>query len=344
MYIRLGVCIAVCWTWGTGVGLAQWTKTIDCPVGTVYRDERVDAGRLEYCERHLPGNLSVQDGPSRSWYSPGRLRDEGTYRNGRQVGRWKECTRFGRCQERDHELLFPSERMRSVEPAIPVVFSAGKYVFDFGACWSTQVTRRSAAESEVLNFNHDPYRCRVFVSHEAAPKPRPPYACEIPHTVGVRELASLDLRTALPKAGLPPFCGPDILPPNYTMPPSGGLAIRGTLSGADTGKGPTERLGATLATARDVECAALERASDGSERLTLRLNAFVEQLLLDRIGKDLVEADACPQRLALRPAGQTTDSSFRTLFHFELSTEPDTSRRQRACIRAEVAVQKTCGR
>ena len=39
--------------------LAQWTKTIDCPNGTVYRDVRRDAGREESCERLLPGSLKV---------------------------------------------------------------------------------------------------------------------------------------------------------------------------------------------------------------------------------------------------------------------------------------------
>jgi len=57
--------------------LAQWTKTIDCPDGTVYRDVRRDAGREEFCERLLPGSLKVQDGPSRWWYSQGHFGEEG---------------------------------------------------------------------------------------------------------------------------------------------------------------------------------------------------------------------------------------------------------------------------
>src|SRR4051812_8840915 len=80
--------------------VAQSTKTIDCPAGTVYRDIGRDAGREEFCERLLPGFIMVQHGPSRWRYSESHLGEEGNYTNGRKVGKWKECDRFGRCQNR----------------------------------------------------------------------------------------------------------------------------------------------------------------------------------------------------------------------------------------------------
>jgi hypothetical protein len=90
--------------------LAQWTRTIDCPDGTVYRDVRRHAGQEEFCERLLPGSLKVQDGPSRWWYSQGHFGEEGNYSNERKIGKWKECNRFDRCQERVYELISAGER------------------------------------------------------------------------------------------------------------------------------------------------------------------------------------------------------------------------------------------
>ena len=123
--------------------LAQWTKTIDCPDGTIYRDVRRDAGREEFCERLLPGSLKVQDGPSRWWFSEGHFGEEGNYSKGRKVGKWKECDRFDRCQDRAYEVISPEEQSRGVKPEVPVTFRNGKYVFDFGSCWSTWVTRQT---------------------------------------------------------------------------------------------------------------------------------------------------------------------------------------------------------
>lgn len=56
---------------------AQWSKTIDCPEGRIYQDERPYAGRNEYCDLELPGSLRVKDGPFRSWFSQGNPGSEG---------------------------------------------------------------------------------------------------------------------------------------------------------------------------------------------------------------------------------------------------------------------------
>jgi len=74
--------------------LAQWTKTISCPVGGVYRDEREHAGGEEFCEHFFPGSLKVKDGPSQSWISEGHPGEEGNYSEGRKVGSWTECDRW----------------------------------------------------------------------------------------------------------------------------------------------------------------------------------------------------------------------------------------------------------
>src|SRR5882762_4737708 len=96
---------------------AQWTKDINCPAGTVYRDLRPDAGRQEFCERLLPGSLKVKDGPFRFWFSEGYPGDEGAYKNGRQVGPWKECSRFGNAGAWSMNWHFPTKRIERVSDA-----------------------------------------------------------------------------------------------------------------------------------------------------------------------------------------------------------------------------------
>jgi hypothetical protein len=193
--------------------LAQWTKTIDCPDGTVYRDVRGNAGRKEFCERLLPGSLKVQDGPSRWWYSQGHFGEEGNYSNGRKVGKWKECDRFDRCHERVYELISAGEKARGVKPDVPVTFANGRYVFDFASCWSTWVTRQTPDSFVELNFGAGLIGCQItyIPSREKARAAgsRGQYLCEVPHSVGARPFDSVDLRSEFSKAGLPQFCRKD---------------------------------------------------------------------------------------------------------------------------------------
>jgi hypothetical protein len=188
---------------------AQWTKDIECPRGTVYRDIREDAGRQEFCERLLPGSLKVKDGPFRSWFSEGHPGDEGTYRDGRGIGQWKECNRFDECRQVIHELTFPYERERNgFQRDVPVSFQHGKYLVDFTSCWSTWVTQSGGGEDLHLNIQGSPYRCDMAYLPEHVIKHggEGDYYCRIPFSVGKREVASLDLLHELPKLGLPQFC------------------------------------------------------------------------------------------------------------------------------------------
>jgi len=143
--------------------LAEWTKTIDCPAGRVYQDERKYAGREEFCELLLPGSLVVKDGPYRSWFSEGHPGAEGVYKEGREVGVWKECDRFDRCKQTVYEPVFPEERQTpGFKPQIPVSFVKGKYVFDFAPCRSTWITETDKQDPVNLNIGHDsPYRCDI---------------------------------------------------------------------------------------------------------------------------------------------------------------------------------------
>ena len=140
---------------------AEWTKTIECPGGRVYRDERKYAGREEFCELLLPGSLVVKDGPYRSWFSEGHPGAEGNYKEGRQIGVWKECDRFDRCKQTAYEPVFAEEKRRpGFKAQIPVSFVNGKYVFDFGSCRSTWITQTNTQDAINLNILGDfPYRC-----------------------------------------------------------------------------------------------------------------------------------------------------------------------------------------
>src|SRR5215510_7462408 len=84
----LFISVVLGWVWIVpNRGCANWTKTIDCPSGRVYRDVRRDAGREEFCELLLPGSLQVRDGPSRWSSNHEQNKEEGSYQQERKVGR-----------------------------------------------------------------------------------------------------------------------------------------------------------------------------------------------------------------------------------------------------------------
>src|SRR5665213_1216011 len=87
---------------GSCVCFAQSTKAIDCPGDRVYRDNRDGAGGEVFCEQVLPGSLRVKDGPSRFWFNRNFEGASGNYNKGREVGKWKECQRFGQCEQKVH--------------------------------------------------------------------------------------------------------------------------------------------------------------------------------------------------------------------------------------------------
>jgi hypothetical protein len=60
------------------------------------------------------------------WYSEGHFGEDGIYKAGRKVGRWRECDRFDRCRDQTYNLLYPQERARGVKPEIPVSYSRWK--------------------------------------------------------------------------------------------------------------------------------------------------------------------------------------------------------------------------
>lgn len=345
----LVILVAGAGTWAAKPCLADWTKTIDCPAGRVYRDVRMGLGRDEFCELHLPGSLKVRDGPARWWFSEGRFGEEGNYKLGRKVGRWRECNRFGRCRDEVYELVHPQEKARGLRPRIPVWYSRGKYVFDFGSCWSTWVTRQTTDSFLELNIGGGLIRCEITyirsseIDRSAGNQEH--YFCAIPYTVGVREFDSLDLRKELPKAGLPQFCRrdePSVMTSLPNGPAAQAFAIWVNTRFLNSRTGKEARAWATLANIVDVECAALEREASGLERLTVRLNRYAEQLVLERVGKEEIKADTCGGRLPLSPVEMTRDASGRTLFRYALSQNRATAARQRACITGQIKFQPGC--
>jgi hypothetical protein len=190
----------------------QDTTLVQCSADRVYRDNRVDGGGGQvYCEHVLPGSLVVKDGPFRFWFNRDFEGSTGNYGEGREIGKWKECDRFGRCQQKDYPAIYPDERQRpGFKPEIPVVYVDGKYVFDFSSCRSTWVTHKDASgKPDVeLNIGAQANGCSIaylpeaFMEHGGSGS----YNCTIPFQTGKRALESVDLMKEFPKSGLPQYC------------------------------------------------------------------------------------------------------------------------------------------
>lgn len=307
---------------------AQWTKDITCPASTVYVDNRPYAGREEFCERRLPGRLSVKEGPFRSWFNEGLVSSQGNYRNGRQVGSWKECSRFGKCTHVNYSLVFPDEQKRTgFRAEIPVSYQHGRYIFDFESCWSTWVTQRNGEDLD-LNINGSGYRCQIsYLPRQATEHGgKGSYTCFVPISVGRREVYSLDLMHELPKLGLPQFCRFA----TFTADP---LMI-------------VDNQFRDVATSVDLQCAALERNTDGEEDLTFRLNKYASDLayeastnhgpLITRLcfGSESRNAD--------QPTRMFRDSSGNTLFRYRLFTEAAKASQQEKCIAHAFDLKPSC--
>ena len=331
---------------------ADWTKTIDCSAGRVYRDVRQDAGREEFCELHLPGSLAVKDGPYRSWFSEGHPEQEGSYKNGRKLGAWKECDRFDRCNERIYEAALPNDVSPDIKPEVPVSYADGKYIFDFRSCWTTWVTLLQDDDTPRLELNIGRSLVRCEITHIPAASHTPPfprddeYFCEVPHTVGVQKFESLDLRQEFSKAGLPQFCGHDRPSAAQRSDPDEDpdFAIRISVNVNFIAFSSRRQVRAWTMAAKtiDVECAAIQKQQSGPDMLTLRLNRYAEQLLAERIGKDELKADACTRPIPLGPLETIRDGSGRMLFRFAMSEDAASYRQQRACIVAQIELQPTC--
>jgi hypothetical protein len=312
---------------------AEWQKTITCPEGHVYRDLRIDAGRDEFCLLELPGHLWVRDGESRFWYSEGHFGAEGSYKLGRKIGQWKECSRFDQCGIQTYDLLYPLEKQRNIQPNIPVSYSQNRYVFDFRSCWGTWVTRQSDGSFIELNIGGDFLRCNVtYIPSTQSDRPsgNGGYSCQIPFAFGVRSFESIDLRSELPRLGLPQFCRKD---DDFHS----AMAI--AFSSGTSLKFPGTDQFVRLLTANmvDVECAAVT-----SSKLTMRLNAYAERLVLDNTDGHGLKVEACGGKYTLSFTGTSLDSQNRTLFHIDLSKNPTVAARQRACISAYAPLQQTC--
>jgi len=302
---------------------ADWTKDINRPPGTVYRDLRIDAGRQEFCERLLPGALRVKHGPFRFWYNVDFLGAQGDYTNGRRVGPWRECDRFDRCRHTQYELRFPEEKDRpDFRPEIPVSYHHGKYVFDFTSCWSTWVTQ-SGSEDLDLNIGGSGYRCVASYLPSGGDGS---YDCFIPFAVGKREIDSLDLMHELPKLGLPQFCRPETATGDVLM-----IVNKTSL----------------LVTSVDVQCAAIERDASGKETLNFRLNQYAANLAVETAST----AGPLVTRLCFGPSAPNqdqptefvTDASGRTLFRYRFDSKPAQARKQKKCVSTAFHLKTSCG-
>jgi hypothetical protein len=303
---------------------AQWTKTIECPAGRVYRDERQHAGREEFCELAFPGSLKVKDGPYRSWFSVGHPGARGNYREGRQVGPWKECDRFDSCRQVKYEDRDANEKQRETfRPTIPVSYARGKYVFDFASCRTTWVSHTKDHCVVDLNiYGMARYRCQITYIPQNGTESgsEEGYFCRIPFSLGLREFDSLDLMSELPRSGLPQFCRPE----SRT-----GEAFLVLEKGSD------------VATTVDVECATLERGPSGAELLSVRLNRYASDLIRNVIANEgPVTALVCLE--GVQQNESRVDLTGRAILTYSLSENPAKAARQRKCIARALTIQHNC--
>lgn len=199
---------------GSCICFEQSTKLVDCPGDRVYRDNRNGVGGQVYCEHVLPGSLAVKDGPFRFWFNPDFEGSFGSYNEGREVGKWKECDRFGRCEQKDYPAIYPEEKQRpGFKPEIPVKYVDGKYVFDFESCRSTWVTHLDGQKPDLdLNIGAQGDGCFIaYIPADAqGNEGNTDYTCKIPFKAGTHAFPTLDLLTELPKAGLPQYCAKQV--------------------------------------------------------------------------------------------------------------------------------------
>jgi hypothetical protein len=146
----------------------------------------------------------VKDGPFRFWFNRDFEGASGNYNQGREVGKWKECNRFGRCEQKEYPVIYPEEKQRAgFKPEVPVAFLNGKYVFDFASCRGTWVTSTAVGRPDLeLNIRAQPNGCFIaFIGGGNTD-----YTCTIPLQVGSRAFDSLELISEFPNGGLPQYC------------------------------------------------------------------------------------------------------------------------------------------
>jgi hypothetical protein len=297
----------------------EWTKTVQCSGNRVYRDIRKDAGRQEFCELRLQGDLAVMDGPFHSWLGEGAPDSKGEYERGRQIGPWVECDRFDHCRKTFYQAIFAGERQRAeFKPIVPVSFEGGKYVFDFASCRSTWITQENGSDPINLNIVGDGYRCDVAYTPESVLEHggTGDYFCRVPFSVGIRRFQSLDLISELPKAGLPEFCHPILIDGEP-------LLIQ---------EGPR-----VVATTVDVTCASLSQTSDGKPQLVARLNPYAAKLVQEVQGKEgPLNALLCLS--AVDGPTIATEAAGSALLTFRLSTNRSQAKKQSDCIHSRLRI------
>lgn len=346
--LAAGVCIAaVVWSWQPCSVLEAQAPatvrapTIRCEPGRTYRDERDASGRgAEYCARALGGQLSVKDGSFKFWEG-GNTLSEGTYQDGRQIGAWKECDRFGRCPTTDRSADWATARTRpGMRAEVPVSFRGDKYVFDFGSCWSTWIDVDLPNRRWNLNIGGSKERCFIAIFPDDSTWLKSEGAsCRVPFEIGVREVSSIELWRELPQ-----FC--------EARP----TLINGRLDGPEwfhvmayerrqkDGKSLLAEQG-WVAWSPDVTCAAVEASSEGRARLTVRLNEYAEPAMATHLAAGHV--------LKTRVCGTgatgfelesvtMTGTEGRRVFSYSLSANTRTAARQRACIAEKTRLQPSC--
>jgi len=222
-----------------------------------------------------------------------------------------------------YEVTFPFENDRTgFRREVPVSFQHGRYVFDFTSCWSTWVTQ-TGAEDLNLNIGSSRYRCTIAYvpQHALEHGGGGDYFCMIPFSVGKRELESLDFLHELPKLGLPQFCR--------------------TISRTGEAFMLLENF-MDVATAVDVQTAAIGHDSTGHEILTFMLNQYATDLAIEVAAKQ----GPLTTRICMKYDQQTEisrDAGGHALFNFRLSDDHTKASEQKRCVAKLISPQSRIG-
>lgn len=316
------------------------TPTVHCEAGLTYHDERnTDGWGAEYCARELGGHMSVKVGPYKFWES-GKTNSEGAYRDGREVGTWKDCDRFGRCRTVDHDQMASPPRAGRREE-VPVSFVDGRYRFDFQSCRTTWVDVDLPGRHWVLNIGDVRGRCSISIFPVDATWSKSEGAsCQVPFQIGMGESPTIELWRAMPW-----FCelSPTFIDGKTDSPEWFRATAYGPLP-PERAPVVKEELG-WIAWSPDVTCAAIETPAGEPPQLRVRLNQYAEPTMAGHIAAGHeVQTRFCGVGAAaftLTNVTMSGDDGHR-VFSYALSRNASTARAQRACIARKVTLQPSC--
>ena len=219
-------------------------------------------------------------------------------------------------------------------------FRDGRYVFDFGSCWSTWIDVALPNRRWNLNIGGSRERCFIAIFPDDSTWLKSEGAsCRVPFEIGVREVSSIELWRELPQ-----FC--EASPTLIDGKPDGPewFHVMAYERRQKDGK-PFLAEQRWVAWSPDVTCAAVEASSGGRARLSVRLNEYAEPAMATHLAAGhVLKTRLCGVGAAQFELANVTmtGSEGRRVFSYALSVNTRTAGRQRACIAQKTRLQPSC--